>query len=75
MSEIQKILFNSIFEKYGNILLTKTQMSEVCNLSTKTLDRKREKGEGCEWRFEGGRIYYPLQKVVVYLDKFNLTHN
>lgn len=75
MSEIQKILFDSIFNKYGNILLTKTQMSEVCNLSTKTLDRKRERGEGCEWRYEGGRVYYPLHKVVNYIDKFNLTKN
>ena len=74
MTDEQKILFDSIFNRYGNILLTKLQMSEVCNVPTKTLDRHRENGKGCEWRYEGGRIYYPLHRVVKFLDRFNQTN-
>lgn len=74
MTEEQQIVFNSIFGKYGNMLLTKTQMSDICNVSTKTLDRDRDRGKGCEWKHSGGRIYYPLHKVVKFLDTYNKTN-
>jgi hypothetical protein len=69
----QKILFESIFYKYNTMLLTKDQMAELSNITIRTLDRHREKGKGCEYRYEGGRVYYPIHKVVVYLDKYNKT--
>ncbi len=74
MTDEQKILYESILNRFGTVLLTKYQMSEICNISTKTLDRHREKGSGCEWKYEGGRIYYPLHKVVKFLDRFNKTN-
>jgi len=55
------------------MVLTKEQMAKISNVSIRTLDRHRESGYGCEYRYEGGRVYYPLHKVVVYLDRYNKT--
>lgn len=73
MTDEQKFIFENIFKVYNTMLLTKDQMAELSNISVRTLDRHREKGKGCEYRCEGGRVYYPLHKVVVYLDKYNKT--
>ena len=73
MTDEQKFMFQTLFEKFETVLLTKDQMANLSNISVRTLDRHRERGYGCEWRVEGGRVYYPLHKVVVYLDKYNKT--
>lgn len=69
MTESQKIVFQTLFNQFGAMLLTKEQMSKITNISIRTLDRHRDSGKGCEYRYEGGRIYYPLDKVVIYLSK------
>jgi len=69
MTESQKLVFETLFNQFGTMLLTKEQMAKVTNISIRTLDRHREKGNGCEYRYEGGRIYYPLDKVSIYLSK------
>jgi hypothetical protein len=69
MTESQKLVFETLFKQFGTMLLTKEQMAKVTNISIRTLDRHREKGKGCEYRYEGGRIYYPLDKVAIYLSK------
>ena len=74
MNANQKIIFQSLFDKFGTMLLNKQQMAQVVNVSERTLDRHREKGFGCEYKIEGGRIYYPLDRVVMFLTKVNLTH-
>lgn len=74
MTDNQKIVFQMLFEKYKTMLLNKQQMCEVCNLSERTLDRHRMKGFGCEYKIEGGRVYFPLDKVVLYLSKVYKTY-
>jgi len=69
----QKIMYETLFKEFGAMVLTKEQMAQITNISVRTLDRHRQKGGGCEYRFEGGRVYYPLHKVVVYLDRYNKT--
>ena len=74
MNENQKLIFQSIFEKFGTMLLNKQQMAKIVNVSERTLDRYREKGLGCEYKVEGGRVYYPLDRVVSFVSKVNLTY-
>lgn len=73
MTVEQKLMFETLFNEFKTILLTKDQMAQLSNITVRTLDRHRERGKGCEYRYEGGRVYYPLHKVVVYLDKYNKT--
>lgn len=74
MNENQKLIFQSLFDKFETMLLNKQQMAKVSNVSERTLDRHRERGFGCEYKVEGGRVYYPLDRVVLFLSKVNLTH-
>ena len=73
MTVEQKLMFETLFNEFKTMLLTKDQMAQLSNITVRTLDRHREKGKGCEYRYEGGRVYYPLHKVVVYLDRYNKT--
>lgn len=73
MTEMQKIMYETLFKEFGAMVLTKEQMAKISNVYIRTLDRHRESGYGCEYRYEGGRVYYPLHKVVVYLDRYNKT--
>jgi len=73
MTVEQKLMFETLFNEFKTMLLTKDQMAQLSNITVRTLDRHRDKGKGCEYRYEGGRVYYPLHKVVVYLDKYNKT--
>ena len=73
MTDEQKFMFDKIFERFDTMYLTKDQMAKLTNITVRTLDRHRERGKGCEYKYEGGRIYYPLHKVVVYLDKYTKT--
>jgi hypothetical protein len=74
MTDNQKVIFQMLFEKFGTMLLTKEQMCKVCNISERTLDRHRSDGFGCEYKVSGGRVHYPLDKVVEHLSKVNKTH-
>ncbi len=74
MNDNQKMIFQSLFDKFETMLLNKQQMAKVSNVSQRTLDRHRERGFGCEYKVEGGRVYYPLDRVVFFLSKVNLTH-
>ena len=69
MDNTEKIYFEMIFEKYNTLRLNKFQMSEVSNQSESTLDRLRNNGLGCEFSKEGGKILYPIDKVVNHLLK------
>jgi len=73
MTVEQKLMFETLFNEFKTMLLTKDQMAKLTNITVRTLDRHRDKGKGCEYRYEGGRVYYPLHKVVVYLDRYNKT--
>lgn len=73
MTVEQKLMFETLFNEFKTMLLTKEQMAKLTNITVRTLDRHRDKGKGCEYRYEGGRVYYPLHKVVVYLDRYNKT--
>jgi hypothetical protein len=73
MDDIFKMYFETMFKQYKTLRLNKSQMSEVCNLSTSTLDRHREKGLGCEYSMDKGKVFYPIDKVVSYLSKTNKT--
>lgn len=75
MTVEQQFIFDKIFERFDTMNLTKDQMAKLSNITVRTLDRHREKGEGCEYKYVGGRIYYPLHKVVVYLDKYTKTNH
>ncbi|MCX6076468.1 MAG: hypothetical protein NTW78_06215 [Campylobacterales bacterium] len=69
MSDIEKMYFQMLFDKYKTMRLNKSQMCEVCNQSDSTLDRIRREGMGCEYSKDSGMIYYPLDKVVKHLTK------
>jgi hypothetical protein len=69
MDDIFKMYFETIFKQYKTLRLNKSQMSEVCNLSKSTLDRHREKGLGCEYFIDNGKVFYPIDKVVNHLLK------
>lgn len=73
MTVEQNLIFKTLFDEFKTMLLTKDQMAKLTNITVRTLDRHREKGKGCEYKYEGGRVYYPLHKVVVYLDRYNKT--
>ena len=75
MTDTERIVFDTLFKEYEAMVLTKEQMAKVCNISIRTLDRHRECSKGCEYRFVGGRVYYPLDKVVSYLSKHIQTFN
>lgn len=73
MTVEQTMIFQTLFGEFKTMLLTKDQMAKLTNITVRTLDRHRESGGGCEYRYTGGRVYYPLHKVVEYLDKYNKT--
>ena len=66
--EIVKMLF----EKYRTINLSRKQASEVLNISTATLDRMRNRGEGPNYLktdpgSRNGKVLYPLENLVDYI--------
>ena len=69
MDDIFKMYIEMISKRYNTFRLNKSQMCEVFNQSTSTLDRLRENGLGCEFSKEGGKIFYPIDKVVKHLLK------
>lgn len=75
MENNKEILFNHLLNKYGTFLLNKKQMSEVTNQSESTLNRLKREGCGCEYKIDGGNVYYPIQCVVEYLSNVSKVNS
>ena len=69
LNPIQTKMFDTLYEKYGTMSLSKKQASEAMNVSTATLDLDRKAGRGCAYKQETAvsNVYYPLTAVVEYL--------
>ncbi|MGP2656524.1 hypothetical protein ACOJTA_05705 [Malaciobacter sp. WC5094] len=50
-------------------------MSEVTNQSESTLNRLKREGCGCEYKIDGGNVYYPIQCVVEYLSNVSKVNS
>lgn len=70
--ECQRELTKLIYQKYGSLLLTREQVSEVLSISTATLARMANSAIGVQYQKNGkagknGRVRYPIDAVVDYI--------
>ena len=75
MNTVNEMIFNNILNKYNTFLLNKKQMSEITNQSESTLNRLKREGCGCEFKIDGGNVFYPIQCVVEYLTNVTKVNN
>lgn len=67
MSSDEKVLFETLYNKYKKIALSKKEMSQETGVSISTLDRLRKSGLGCSYIKKGkGDIFYPLTELAKY---------
>ena len=65
MNDLQTQLFNTLYSKYGTMLLSKKQTAEVLGVSEVTLNREKANGTGIEYQQTGlGAVRYPLHALV-----------
>jgi hypothetical protein len=67
MSTDEKIVFETLYAKYGKIAISKKEMSLETGQSISTLDRLRKSGLGCSYiKKAQGDIAYPLLELAKY---------
>ena len=67
MNSEEKVIFETLYEKYKKIALSKKEMSRETGQSISTLDRLRKSGLGCAYIRQGqGDIFYPLVELAKY---------
>lgn len=67
MNSEEKIIFDTLYQKYKKIALSKKEMSRETGQSISTLDRLRKNGLGCSYIKQGkGDIFYPLSELAKY---------
>ena len=65
MTDLETSVFNTLYEKYGTMLLSIKQTAETLGTSKATLDRDRYAGKGLEYQQTGASsVKYPLHVVV-----------
>ena len=69
MTDLEKELFNTLFAKYGSMLVTKKEASEIIGRSRASMDADRYVGKGINYYQEGdnGNVKYSLHDLVNYL--------
>lgn len=70
--EYRQELLMLLYQKYGSLLLTREQVSEILNISTATLGRMANRAVGIQYQKDGktgknGRVRYPIDAVVSYI--------
>ncbi len=53
----------------GKILLTKTELAKIRNVSESTLNRELRDGRGVTYKKEGGRILYSVRDIAIWLTR------
>jgi len=60
-----------LFEKYGTLLLSRSQAAEALNISVATLDRWKKRGVYLEYKKRGAAknspVGYPLDTIINYI--------
>lgn len=75
MSSDEKILFETLYNKYKKVALSKKEMSLETGVSISTLDRLRKNGLGCSYIKKGqGDIFYPLTELAKYYTQVIQTY-
>ncbi len=66
MNELQSKTFDSLYEKYGTMLLSKKQTAEILGTSEAVLNRDKANGIGLEYQQTGsaGTVKYSLGVIV-----------
>ncbi len=68
MNNLQKELFDILYEKYGSLTVSKKQAGEILGAGISTLDRMRVDGRGPSYKQEGVRnVKYNLHDLVTYI--------
>jgi len=67
MSSDEKMIFETLYNKYKKMALSKKEMANETGQSISTLDRLRRNGLGCSYIKQGqGDIFYPLSELAKY---------
>jgi hypothetical protein len=67
MNSEEKILFDTLYNKYKKVAISKKEMSTETGQSISTLDRLRKNGLGCSYiKQANGDIFYPLVELAKY---------
>ncbi len=68
MNDLQKDLFNTLYEKYGSMTVSKKQAGEILGAGISTLDRLRADGKGPTYKQAGvSNVKYNLHSLVTYI--------
>ena len=69
MNDLQKQLFNTLYETYGSMMVSKRQASEIIGRSRASMDNDRYAGKGinCFQDTPNGDVKYSLTDLVEYL--------
>ena len=74
MSEEEKVIFQTLYNKYNKLGLSKVEMAAECGYSTSKIDRLRSQSLGCSFKKErNGDICYPLTEIAKYYSRVILT--
>lgn len=74
MNDIQKDMFQVLFNQYGTMNLSKKQCSKITGKSISKLESDKRLGIGISYKQETdvSNVYYPLQNIVEYLTVGNI---
>ena len=69
MNDLQKDLFNTLYETYGSMMVSKKQASEVIGRSRASMDNDRYAGKGIPYFQDtpNGDVKYSIHDLVHYL--------
>lgn len=63
-----KVLFETMYNKYRRMLISKKECAGELGLSCSTLDRQRREGMGVQYiKEKNGNVMYPLIEVAKYI--------
>lgn len=65
---MQKLMFDTLYNKYKKLLLSKKECAYEINRSCSSLDRDRKQAIGLQYIKENnGNVYYPLTEIVNFI--------
>ena len=68
MTNDERLIFDTLYNKYKKLLLSKKECAFEINRSCSSLDRDRKQAKGLKYiKNDNGNVYYPLTEIVKFI--------